>query len=220
MSIFCGATFGRRLYVVALLALIVPACSSTYYKALEQIGIEKRDVLIDRIDDARDSQADAQEEFSSALERYRELVTVEDGKLERTYDRLNTAYERSRKRADDVSERINAVEAVAGDLFDEWQGEISEYSDPQLRQRSSELLTQTRNDYKDVIAAMRRAEKSMQPVLTLFNDQVLFLRHNLNARAIGSLDSELATIEAATISLIAEMEQAINEAGRFIDAMQ
>jgi chromosome segregation ATPase len=210
----------KRLAIATLMAAVTfnSACSSTYYRALESIGIEKRDVLVDRIDDARDSQSDAKKQFTSALDNYRALISVEGGDLERTYDRLNSAYERSERRATEVADRIRAVEKVAEDLFDEWEDEIDEYSDPALSRRSAQLLEETRDDYGDVISAMRRAEDSMGPVLTLFHDQVLFLRHNLNARAIGSLQSELETIEQATTSLIQEMEEAIAEAGRFIDA--
>lgn len=207
----------KILIVISFIAL--SACTSTYYKALESVGIEKRDVLVDRIDDARDAQTDAKEEFVSALDRYRELVAVDGGELEKTYDRLNAAFESSKRESTRVSDRIDAVEAVADDLFEEWEAEIREYSDADLRRRSEQLLRETRSDYSGVLAAMQRAEASMQPVLTLFNDQVLFLRHNLNARAIGSLDSELASIEQATGSLIREMETAIAEANRFIDSM-
>lgn len=197
---------------------LVTSCSSTYYKTLETFGIEKRDVLVDRIDEAREAQDDAKEEFLSALDRYRALVTVDGGDLEATYDRLNAAYERSTERAGEVSERIDAVEKVADDLFVEWENEIGEYSDADLKSRSRMLLDQTRRDYRNVNAAMRRAEASMQPVLALFKDQVLFLRHNLNARAIDGLDNELASIEQATDALIRDMEAAIAEAEKFIAA--
>lgn len=201
---------------VSMAAMV--ACTSTYYRALETVGIEKRDVLVDRIDDARDSQSAAKEQFSSALDRYREVISVDGGDLEKTYDSLNSAYKRSERRANEVRDRIRSVERVAEDLFEEWEDEIDEYSDADLSRRSSQLLAETRDDYEEVITAMRRAEESMGPVLTLFNDQVLILRHNLNARAIGSLQAELGAVEAATTALIREMEEAIAEAGRFIDA--
>jgi flagellar hook-basal body complex protein FliE len=208
----------RPVLPAMLVMILTAACTSTYYRALETVGIEKREVLVSRIDNARDAQSAAKEQFGSALAQYRELVSVNGGDLEKTYDRLSAAYERSERRAGEVSDRIRAVERVAGDLFDEWEGEIDEYSDADLRRRSTQLLTETRSDYEDVIRAMRRAEQSMGPVLTLFNDQVLFLRHNLNARAIGSLQAELGAVEQATTALIREMEEAIAEAGRFIDA--
>lgn len=206
------------IWAIALSLALVSACSATYYKTLETFGIEKRDVLVDRIDDARAAQDDAKEEFLSALDRYRALVTVDGGDLEATYDRLKAAYERSTRRADEVSERIDAVEEVADDLFVEWEDEIGEYSDADLKNRSRVLLDQTRRDYRNVNAAMRRAEASMQPVLALFRDQVLFLRHNLNARAIDALDNELVSIEQATDVLIRDMEAAIAEAEKFIAA--
>ena len=209
----------RKVCPLAIVAmLVIAACTSTYYRALETVGIEKRDVLVNRIGDARDAQSAAKEQFSSALDNYRALISVDGGELEKTYDRLNSAYKRSERRASEVSDRIRSVETVARDLFEEWEEEIDEYSDAELRRRSSQLLAETRDDYDDVIKAMRRAEESMGPVLTLFNDQVLFLRHNLNARAIGSLQAELDAVEQATTELIREMEEAIAEAGRFIDA--
>ena len=175
--------------------------------------------MVDRVEEARDSQTAAKEQFTSALERYRSVVNVEGGDLEEVYDRLSAEYDRSEARARAVEDRIAAVEAVASDLFEEWENEIEEYSDPALRRQSQRLFTDTRADYRRLIAAMQRAERAMDPVLTLFRDQVLFLRHNLNARAIGSLETELADIERATAALIEEMERSIAEASRFIDAL-
>ena len=195
------------------------SCATAYYRALETVGIEKREILVDRVEDARESQTEAKEQFTSALDRYRSVVNVEGGDLEAIYDRLAAELERSEARAQAVEERVGAVESVADDLFDEWEAEIGEYSDPALRRQSQSLLTATRTDYRRLIAAMQRAENSMDPVLTLFNDQVLFLRHNLNARAIGSLETELADIERATANLIEEMERSIAEASRFIEAL-
>jgi hypothetical protein len=200
-------------------APLLTSCTTAYYRALETVGVEKRDILVDRVEEARDSQTAAKEQFTSALDRYRSIVNVDGGELEEIYDRLSAEFDRSEARAQAVEERVTAVESVANDLFDEWEDEIAEYSDPALRRQSQQLLTGTRADYRRLIAAMRRAEAAMDPVLTLFSDQVLFLRHNLNARAIGSLETELASIERATANLIEEMERSIAEASRFIDAL-
>jgi hypothetical protein len=208
-------------FLAAVLAAapLLASCTTAYYKALETIGVEKRDILVDRVEEARDSQSDAKEQFASALDRYRSVVNVEGGDLEQIYDRLNTEFERSEARAQAVEDRVAAVESVADDLFAEWEGEIADYSDANLRRQSQRLMTDTRAEYRRLIAAMQRAEASMDPVLTLFRDQVLFLRHNLNARAIGSLETELGDIERATARLIEEMERSIAEASRFIEEL-
>jgi hypothetical protein len=208
-----------RLLAILAAAPLLSACATAYYRALETVGIEKRDILVDRVEEARDSQSEAKEQFTSALERYRSVVRVEGGDLEQMYDRLASEFERSEGRAQAVADRVAAVQSVATDLFDEWEDEIGEYSDPELRRQSQRLLTATRADYRRLIAAMQRAEAAMDPVLTLFRDQVLFLRHNLNARAIGSLETELADIERATARVIEEMERSIAEASRFIEGL-
>lgn len=189
------------------------------YSALESLGIEKRDMLVQRVGDARDAQQLAKEQFTSALDQFKSVVDVEGGDLERTYDRLNNEYERSQSRAQAVSERIGAVEQVAGDLFNEWEEELDDYSRASLRSDSRRLLNDTRRRYTTLIKTMRRAESSMNPVLEIFQDQVLALKHNLNAQAIGSLRKELASIEQQTSSLVRDMERSIAEANEFIATM-
>ena len=190
------------------------------YRALESVGIEKRDILVDRVTDARDAQTSAKEQFSSALEQFRSVVTVDAGDLERAYDRLDAEYARCERDAREVRERIDSVESVGDDLFAEWEGELAEYSNADLRRDSERLLGQTRERYAALHAAMRRAETSMDPVLALFRDQVLVLKHNLNAQAIGSLRNELDSIERRTSTLIEEMERSIAEANEFIGAIR
>jgi ElaB/YqjD/DUF883 family membrane-anchored ribosome-binding protein len=187
---------------------------------MESIGIEKRDILVDRVEEARDAQDSASEQFASALEQFRATVNFDGGDLEEIYDRLNSEYEDSTAEADDVSERIDAVESVAEDLFKEWELELEQYSRADMRKNSAALLKDTRSRYTRLMASMRRAERSMEPVLEAFQDQVLFLKHNLNARAIGSLRNELDSIERDTAKLIAQMQKAIAEANAFIDSME
>ena len=70
-----------------------------------------------------------------------------------------------------------------------------------------------------LIDAMKRVENKIDPVLSAFRDQVLFLKHNLNAQAIASLKSELASVEDDVAALIKEMEASIAEADKFIKTM-
>jgi len=211
-SIYLAVTF----FSLALLG----GCSSAYYKTMEGFGIEKRDILVDRVEDARDAQGDASEQFASALDQFRATVNFDGGDLEETYDRLNVEYEKSVSEAEEVSTRIDSVESVAEDLFREWERELDQYSRADLRRSSASLLNDTRKRYEQLMATMRRAERSMEPVLEAFQDQVLVLKHNLNARAIGALRNELASIERDTANLIKQMQKAIAEADTFIESME
>ena len=147
-------------------------------------------------------------------------VDFDGGDLEKVYDRLNREFEKSVADADAVRERIDEVEDVAQDLFKEWEKELDDYSSARLRSESRNMMNDTRQRYSQLMAAMRRAEATMDPVLEAFEDQVLVLKHNLNARAIGALRGELASIERDTERLVAEMQQSIQEADSFIASME
>jgi len=200
-------------------AAMMSACQTMYYGTMEKFGIEKRDILVDRVDNARKAQQDAKEQFGSALEKFIAVTNYSGGDLEKQYRTLKDEYEDSVSRAEDVRDRIDAVEDVAEALFEEWQDEIKQYSSSDLR-RSSELqLKATKKSYAKLIASMKAAEKKIDPVLAAFNDRVLFLKHNLNANAIASLKTQRRTVETDIRTLIKDMNKSIAEADRFIKSM-
>ena len=212
----------RRLAAAAALAgatLTVAGCATTYYATMEKFGVEKRDILVDRVKLARGEQAEAQEVFASALDEFRSMVSFDGGELERQYDRLNASYQRADAQAKAVRDRIRSVDDIGRRLFREWEQELKEYSSPALRSQSERQLTDTRVEFEQLMRAMTRAADRMDPVLALYNDQVLFLKHNLNARAIASLETERLEIEERVETLIAEMNESIAEADRFIANM-
>jgi hypothetical protein len=211
----------RTWQIVAVLGVVVvlAGCKSTYYSAMEKLGYHKRDLLVDRVEDARDAQEQAKEQFQSALEQFTALVGFEGGELEKTYKRLNTEFERSESRAEAVHKRIGDVQDVAKALFREWKNELEDYTDARLRNLSEQKLAQTQERYERLIEAMKRAETRIDPVLAAFRDQVLFLKHNLNAQAVASLETELASVRTDVSGLLQAMEASIAEANDFIKAM-
>lgn len=206
-----GAWIGLLLVASALFG-----CQSVYYQTMEKMGVHKRDILVDRVESARDAQQEGKEQFRSALERFSSVLGFKGGALEDKYNQLNAEYELSQEKADAVHDRIDAVEDVAEALFDEWQAELDQYTSAQLRRDSANKLKQTRSRYTKMITAMRRAEKKMDPVLAALKDQVLYLKHNLNAKAILSLQQEFGSIKTDVAALIREMEQSIDAADAFI----
>jgi len=210
----------RRLILVCCALLTLVGCQSAYYSAMEKAGIHKRDILVDRVEDARDSQQEAKEQFKDALERYRSVVEVKGGDLEKRYDALNHEYEASVASARDVQNRIEAVEDVAEALFKEWEAELKQYSNAGLKAASAKELSRTRSEYRTLIQRMKAAEKSIEPVLSVLGDQVLFLKHNLNARAISALHGEYRSLQSNVDQLLADMQRAIDEADTFIRRLQ
>jgi uncharacterized phage infection (PIP) family protein YhgE len=211
------AFIGFLFVFVVLLPIL--GCQKAYYGTMEKFGVHKRDIMVDRVEEARDSQEEAKEQFQSALEQFSTVLNFKGGKLEDKYKTLQAEYDKSEVKADDVKDRIDAVEDVSEALFDEWEDELNHYTSKSLRRDSERKMVQTRRQYDQLIKAMRRAESKIDPVLRAFRDQVLYLKHNLNAQAIASLQSELVGVESDIADLIQEMEKSIGEANSFIKTM-
>lgn len=210
----------RLTIIIAVCGLIwTSGCQKAYYGTMETFGYHKRDILVNRVEQSRDAQEQAKEQFKTALEKFTEVVNFDGGDLQKQYDRLKSELDKSHSRADQVTSRIKQVEEVSEALFDEWQKELEQYTSDKLKRSSADKLAKTRYSYNQMIQAMKRAEAKMEPVLSAFKDQVLFLKHNLNARAVASLHDELTNIEADIALLIKDMEASIAQADAFISDM-
>lgn len=204
------------LIVIVLSIFTLTGCQSAYYSAMEQVGYHKRDIMVDRVEDAKESQQDAQEEFTSALEALSSLTNFSGGDLEEMYNKINDKYQDSEKAAQNVTDRIAAIEDVSDALFEEWQTELDLYTSDSLRRSSEQKLRETKSSYQTMLSAMKRAEKKMEPVLNTLRDNTLYLKHNLNASAVGSLQGEFISLEKDIAYAIKQMNAAIAESDKFL----
>ena len=207
--------------LAASTTLLTTGCASTGIALKESVfGYAKREQLVDRVTDAKTSQDEAKQQFATALERFMAVTGVKGGDLETKYNQLKKELDRAQSRADTVKSRISSVQDVGNALFKEWRTELSQYKSEDLRRASERQLDSTQRLYDKLITAMKAAEGKMQPVLDAFADQVLFLKHNLNAQAIASLQGTADSIATDVQKLIAEMDASIKEANDFISQMQ
>lgn len=198
---------------------LVSKCQKLYFRAVESVGHHKRDILVSRVEHARDGLQEAKEQFQTALEKFSELTQFDGGDLEDFYLQLKTEFDYSRSKAQAVQDRIDAVQDVAEALFAEWEAELEQYSNRSLKASSRQKLKLTQQRYGQLITAMRRAESKIEPVLRVFQDQVLYLKHNLNAKAIASLEHELTTMATGVSGLIGAMERSISRANDFVESL-
>lgn len=187
--------------------------------SVDQLWKEPVEILADRVEDAKEAQEETIEEFQSAMEKFKSVTNFQGDQLEEQYSILNKAYERSKDSAETISRKVDKVASAANNLLEEWKEELGNYHDAGLRRRAEQQFDQTRSRANHLISAMRAVEKRTAPVLAVFKDQVLYLKHNLNARAINSLNQERAKIETDVGNLIKEMQAAINEANAFIKTL-
>jgi predicted secreted protein len=214
----------RRPEVVAIvLAMgtlgLATGCSKVYYAAMEKVGREKRDILSSRIAEGKKDQEKAKEQFQTTLEAFQAVTGFTGGDLEKTYKKLNNEFESAEARAEDVRKQIRSIEQVSKDMFAEWNQEIASMGNADLRVRSQQMLRDTEKRYRAVILKMKDSERRMEPVLKAFRDQVLFLKHNLNARAIRSLKDTAVKLDTQVTSLVKDLDASIQEADAFIASL-
>jgi ElaB/YqjD/DUF883 family membrane-anchored ribosome-binding protein len=214
--------FNRRLpglLVVLALLVLASGCQSAYYSTMEMFGREKRHILRSNIEEVSQAQTEAAEQFTDTLTRLKEMYGFDGGDLESAYRKLQSDYQDSASRADAVRKRIADMEQVARDLFKEWEKEAAQISSCDLRSKSEESLRDTRARFADLDEAVNRAADRMDPVLTQLNDYVLYLKHNLNAQAVGSLKIEADRIEAEINRLVSDIEASVGEAQDFLKTL-
>ncbi|OIQ48453.1 MAG: DNA repair protein [Gammaproteobacteria bacterium MedPE] len=209
----------KRNFLFALTLVALVGCQSAYYGAMEKVGIHKRDILVDRVEDTRDAQNEAQQQFNSALEELSALINFNGGELETIYNNLNDQYAASTEAKELVSKRIDNVESVAQALFSEWEDEINQYSNATFKRNSSKQLNDTKRLYARMLRSMHQSEKKMDPVLAALNDNVLYLKHNLNANAVNAIEVEFKQLKQEIAVLIKEVNQSIAESNKFIETL-
>lgn len=190
-----------------------------YYSAKESIGEHKRDMVVTHVELACTGLQETRNEFESALEHFKTLVSAHQTTLDHKYNLLNRQYQFCCAKSAAVSDRIRAIEQVSDALFVEWENELNEYTSRNLRSHSKQRLKLARQNYIRLIKAMQKAEAKIQPVLAAFKDQVLYLKHNLNAQAIAALRHEFIEISLDISQLIQAMELTIAEASLFVSAL-
>jgi hypothetical protein len=209
----------RRFVLLLLCPIVLSGCSQFYYKAMQKLGKEKRDILVQRVKDTKKDQEQTKEQLQTTMEAFQQLTGFQGGDLEKSYKKLNGEYERAQSQANKLHDRIQSIDQVSNDLFSEWQKEIDEMRNTQLKSRSRSMLADAKQRQVVYMKAMRKTEDQMTPVLAAFRDQVLFLKHNLNARAIGSLKGTAKNINTDVTALMNSIDASMQEADKLIASL-
>jgi hypothetical protein len=209
-----------RLSAALILACLLSGCSSLYYSSMKKLGKEKRDILVSRIEDGKKAQEDASKQVKTAYEAFKDLTNFEGGDLEKVQKSLAKEFDQVEDRANKVTDKIASIDKVGQDLFAEWSGEIDQMSAGAMKNDSRKLLQETRGRHQKLMKQMRASESKLKPVVQAFRDQVLYLKHNLNARAINSLKKTVVEIDDDIAALIKEIEASNAEADRAIAGLK
>jgi chromosome segregation ATPase len=220
MARLLGNTRNARIGIIAILLIALSGCASAKYSALEKVGIHKRDLLVDGVEDARDAQSETREQLVTAYEELSALIGHDGGKLEEKYKRLSKEVEQSQDSIEDLDDHLADIDRVSKALFDEWKDELDLYNNAALRADQAKKLAQARRQFSTMRDRMQTARDRVDPVMAVLSDNVLYLKHSLNAQALDALRGQATTLEGQVDALIRDMQIAIEEADAFIARMR
>ena len=198
---------------------IKKAVNKAKYSAYEMVGVEKRDLFKKEVSHVKEEQEETGEAFKDALTKLKEIYSFDGGDLEKAHGQLNSSYEDAKEKSAGVSARITKLNTVAQDLFTEWEGEIEQMSSADLKAKSRSKLGETKHKYGQLHKQLKTSEAKIAPVLGKLKDQVLFMKHNLNAKAIGGLKTESTRIQSDIEVLMNEMKESNQKAERLMETL-
>ena len=183
---------------------------------METIGIDKREIMFERIEDASDSAVINSHRIDEVYQIYRGMLFEEQGDLHVAHDRLTFFLDLCEDGADDYRSRIEKIQAVATPMFEEWKAESGDILDDELRRKSRTNFTKAVTQYEQLMRAMRAVDSETTPLLRRFTDHVLFMKINLNTNAWEPLRKHNEDFESELSMLTRRMDVVQERIAKFL----
>ncbi len=200
---------------VTSLFLFTTSCEPRSYRIWEFLGWEKREILSSEVENVGENQKEIKEDFQSIYERIKTEYDYERDEIDDLYDQLKSDYEKAKNKADRIKASSKKIRQIAKALFAEWEEEAMAISNKNYRKDSLVKLRQAQARFKHLSASLHRSESQLDRVLVQLNDQVLYLKHNLNAKSLALFESEIKLVKNEIDELIKAIEKTIQYSQTF-----
>lgn len=198
-------------------ALLLSSCQGMYYSTMARFGIDKRDILIERLDKTSEAMSRLDQRFEEMSTAYGATIHLEGGDLPAMHKEFAKSYDRTESAATSFHSRIGDIHSVAGALFEEWKLKTGEILDPDLREQSLRNFGHAQTSYTKLVRTMREVETEIDPVLTRFRDHVVFLKLNLHRMTLSSLQETEEELLLDVEHIRELLAQAIDETAAFTE---
>ncbi len=192
--------------------------TGAYYSAMDKVGYERREILADRLQDARASQLEAKEQLGRALSSLRRIDTVPVSGLEDLHADLKHQAGDTKDALNDLRSNIASVDSVARSMFSQWGDDLARINDDTVRRQSAAKMRETQQDYNQLSASLRDTEHRLANVVPALQDQVIVLETSLRAGIRPGKTATLQEVRDQVSSLIEDLQGSIDRTQHFIDA--
>jgi hypothetical protein len=202
---------------LALLALVAGGCKSFGGSFLVFGGSHApQEDLVARARGAEKDIQEARADFAAASQLYQRLSSPQAVELEKLSGEFEDAVETCEDRAEDMADRIEAIREETVGLVKDWTEELARFSSDAVRKKSEAQMRDTEAYAQRLIAALERLQGRVQPVLLKLQDYELFFEHNLNARAIATLQDTYKDFDNEFRAFESELGKAQGEITAFL----
>lgn len=206
-----------RATALALLVCLASGCKAFGGSFLVFGGAHTlQEDLVARARGAGEEAREARADFAAAALLYQRLTAPQAVELERLSGEFADAVEACDDRAQDVTERIEAIRHEKEAVVKGWTEELGRFSSDAVRKKSEAQMRDTEARAQSLLTALERLQGRMQPVLLKLRDYALFFDHNLNARAIATLQDTYKDFDGEVKALESEFARVEAELGTFL----
>ncbi len=202
------------------LTLLLSACRSNGALLLFGGDDDPQARLVERVHGAREQVSEVQTEFQTAFELFQRLTAPQAVELEELEDDFEDSFENCQEESEDLDGTLTAIRADSEKLFADWSADLERFSGDALRKKSETMMVETQERSQRVIASLESVQSKMEPVLMQLQDYALFFNHNLNPRAIATLEDTYDDFDAEVKAMRIEIEKAQEEMRSFLLALE
>ena len=205
-----------RATALALFAFFVGGCRSLGGSLLVGGPHAPQEDLVARARGAEREAQEARVDFAAAFLLYQRLTAPQAVELEQLSGEFEDSVETCEDRARDLSERIDSIRHETEALVKSWTEELARFSSDAVRKKSEAQMRDSEAYAQRLTAALERLQGRMKPVLLKLQDYALFFDHNLNPRAIATIQDTYKDFDNEFKALESELGKTQGEITAFL----
>lgn len=204
--------------IAVALAIGIAGCrGSRAYDVSQTLVVQRRQILVNQAQEARESQLAAKRELTSAIRTLEALEHDTPAPPGLIRADLETEVETAKEARGALRRDVDSMARAATVLFEDWRAQLVRYADEHERETSRMLLIEAMRSYRGLIDVLRSTEQDLDAVIPLLERQVAMLEHQppiprVPARpGIGEVKDQISQV-------VDSLDSSIEETEKYIDA--
>lgn len=183
-------------------------------------GIKETEKFIKKGDEVAQAVNVARTQIETTMTAYNALVSTPSTNMKKDYGKLLKEIKNMDDKVAVARREIDDMQAAGSTYFAGRQATIASINDPELKKQAEQRLADSQKQHADVLAGLRAAGESLEPIRKDLEDQVKFLGSDLNPGAATSLAANAQKLNERGKATFAKTDEAVKAANAYFDAMR